>query len=181
MNGWQFHEYNMPKLEEAVRRAPEYGVNFLIFSHGWFWSTEGFLASCDLPFDLGARGFAGEEIERGLRGEQFRLAVAAERQQRSRFLEERVEAERHHEDRHRELDAEQGGARVGGGVAGADARADHPALEGLLVPAQRALRARAALEVRERVLVEARVRGPADRGDPPQQILPAQPQSFFTY
>src|ERR1044072_1361369 len=47
LNGWQFHDYNMPKLEEAVRRAPEYGVNFLIFSHGFFWSTEGFLASSD--------------------------------------------------------------------------------------------------------------------------------------
>ena len=45
MNGWQFHEYSIPKLEEAVRRAPDYGVNFFIFSHGWFWSTEGFLAS----------------------------------------------------------------------------------------------------------------------------------------
>src|SRR4051812_33110080 len=47
MNGWQFHEYNIPKLEEAVRRAPEYGVNFLIFSHGFYWSPEGFLASTD--------------------------------------------------------------------------------------------------------------------------------------
>jgi hypothetical protein len=47
LNGWQFHEYDMPKLEEAVRRAPEYGVNFLIFSHAFFWSPEGFLASSD--------------------------------------------------------------------------------------------------------------------------------------
>src|ERR1043166_3856046 len=47
LNGWQFHEYNVPKLEEAVRKAPEYGVNFFIFSHGFFWSTEGFLASTD--------------------------------------------------------------------------------------------------------------------------------------
>jgi hypothetical protein len=47
LNGWQFHEYNMPKLEEAVRKAPEYGVNFFIFSHGFFWSPEGFLASSD--------------------------------------------------------------------------------------------------------------------------------------
>ena len=45
MNGWQFHEYNIPKLEEAVRRAPEYGVNFFIFSHDFFRSVEGFLAS----------------------------------------------------------------------------------------------------------------------------------------
>ena len=47
MIGWQLHDYNLPKLEEAVRRAPQYGVNFLIFSHGFFWSTEGFLASDD--------------------------------------------------------------------------------------------------------------------------------------
>jgi len=47
LNGWQFHEYSMPKLEEAVRKAPEYGVNFFIFSHGFFWSPEGFLASTD--------------------------------------------------------------------------------------------------------------------------------------
>jgi hypothetical protein len=47
MNGWQFHEYNVPKLEEAVRRAPDYGVNFFIFSHEFFRSVEGFLASTD--------------------------------------------------------------------------------------------------------------------------------------
>jgi hypothetical protein len=47
MNGWQFHEYDIPKLEEAVRRAPEYGVNFFIFSHGFLRSVEGFLASTD--------------------------------------------------------------------------------------------------------------------------------------
>jgi hypothetical protein len=47
MNGWQFHDYNVPKLEEAVKRAPEYGVNFLIFSHDFFRSVEGFLASTD--------------------------------------------------------------------------------------------------------------------------------------
>jgi hypothetical protein len=47
MNGWQFHEYNLPKLEEAIRRAPQYGVNFFIFSHELFRSVEGFLASDD--------------------------------------------------------------------------------------------------------------------------------------
>jgi hypothetical protein len=47
MNGWQLHDYNMPKLEEAVNRAPDYGVNFLIFSHEFFRSVEGFLASTD--------------------------------------------------------------------------------------------------------------------------------------
>jgi hypothetical protein len=47
MNGWQFHEYNVPKLEEAIRRAPDYNVNFFIFSHELFRSVEGFLASTD--------------------------------------------------------------------------------------------------------------------------------------
>ena len=47
MNGWQLHDYNMPKLEEAVNRAPDYGVNFFIFSHEFFRSVEGFLASTD--------------------------------------------------------------------------------------------------------------------------------------
>src|SRR5438132_53258 len=47
MNGWQLHDYNIPKLEEAVNRAPDYGVNFLIFSHDFFRSVEGFLASTD--------------------------------------------------------------------------------------------------------------------------------------
>ncbi len=45
MNGWQFHEYNIPKLEEAIRKAPSYGVNFFIFSHNLFRSVEGFLVS----------------------------------------------------------------------------------------------------------------------------------------
>ncbi len=40
MNGWQFHDYNLPKLEEAVQQAPSYGVNFFIFSHEWFRSVE---------------------------------------------------------------------------------------------------------------------------------------------
>jgi hypothetical protein len=31
MNGWQFHERDLPKLAEAVKKAPEYGVNFFIF------------------------------------------------------------------------------------------------------------------------------------------------------
>jgi hypothetical protein len=47
MNGWQLHEYDIPKLEEAIRRAPDYGVNFFIFSHEFFRSVEGFLASTD--------------------------------------------------------------------------------------------------------------------------------------
>jgi hypothetical protein len=43
MNGWQFHERDVPKLAEAVKKAPEYGVNFFIFSHGFFHSVEEFL------------------------------------------------------------------------------------------------------------------------------------------
>jgi hypothetical protein len=43
--GWQFHEYNIPKLEQAIKKAPEYGVNFFIFSHTFFRSVEGFLQS----------------------------------------------------------------------------------------------------------------------------------------
>jgi hypothetical protein len=45
MNGWQFHEYDIPKLEEAIQKAPSYGVNFFIFSHRLFRSVEGFLVS----------------------------------------------------------------------------------------------------------------------------------------
>jgi len=45
MNGWQLHEYDVPKLKEAIERAPDYGVNFFIFSHNLFRSVEGFLAS----------------------------------------------------------------------------------------------------------------------------------------
>lgn len=45
MNGWQFHEYNILKLEQAIQKAPEYGVNFFIFSHNLFRSIEGFLVS----------------------------------------------------------------------------------------------------------------------------------------
>jgi hypothetical protein len=47
MNAWQFHDYNLPKLEEAIRRAPGYGVDTVIFSHDLFRSVEGFLASTD--------------------------------------------------------------------------------------------------------------------------------------
>ena len=45
MLGWQFHEYDIPKLEQAIEKAPEYGVNFFIFSHRLFRSVEGFLVS----------------------------------------------------------------------------------------------------------------------------------------
>ncbi|MGD8780207.1 MAG: hypothetical protein PVH88_14730 [Ignavibacteria bacterium] len=45
MKGWQFHDLNIPKLEEAIQLAPEYGINFFIFSHDIFRSVEGFLES----------------------------------------------------------------------------------------------------------------------------------------
>jgi hypothetical protein len=47
LNGWQFHEYDLPKIADAINRAPDYGVNFFIFSHEFFRSVEGFLASTD--------------------------------------------------------------------------------------------------------------------------------------
>jgi hypothetical protein len=43
MNGWQFHARNVPKVSEAIRKAPEYGVNFFIFSHGLFDHVDPFL------------------------------------------------------------------------------------------------------------------------------------------
>ncbi len=45
MNGWQFHEHDFAKIADAIDRAPDYGVNFFIFSHEMFRSVEGFLAS----------------------------------------------------------------------------------------------------------------------------------------
>jgi hypothetical protein len=69
MNGWQFHEFNIPKLEDAVRRARGYGVNFLIFSHEFFRSVEGFLASDD-----DARPDApSPHVQQLRRGENFRI------------------------------------------------------------------------------------------------------------
>lgn len=51
-NGWQFHERNLPKLEEAMRRAPDYGVNFVVFSHELFRPVERFLAAPDWVHDI---------------------------------------------------------------------------------------------------------------------------------
>jgi hypothetical protein len=68
-NGWQLHDYNVPKLEEAIRRAPSYGVQYLIFSHELFRSVEGFLASDD-NVDL-AR--PSPEVQALARGEHFRI------------------------------------------------------------------------------------------------------------
>ena len=47
INAWQFHDYDMDDLREAIRRAPEYGVNTVIFSHGLFRSVQAFLDSGD--------------------------------------------------------------------------------------------------------------------------------------
>jgi hypothetical protein len=69
MNGWQFHDYNLPKLEEALRRAPGYGVNFVIFSHELFRSVEGFLASTD-DADPAHPPAAVKELQAG---ENFRI------------------------------------------------------------------------------------------------------------
>ena len=44
-NTWQLHKYDMPKLREAIERAPDYGVNSVIFSHRLFRSVEGFIHS----------------------------------------------------------------------------------------------------------------------------------------
>ena len=52
MNGWQFHDYDMPKLREAINKAPEYGVNFFIFSHQFFRSVDGFLKSSERQRDV---------------------------------------------------------------------------------------------------------------------------------
>jgi hypothetical protein len=68
-NGWQLHDYNMPKLEEAVRRAPAYGVQYLIFSHELFRSVEGFLASDD-GVDPARPPASVRELQRG---ENFRI------------------------------------------------------------------------------------------------------------
>lgn len=45
MNGWQLHEWDVPKTVEAIHKAPQYGVNFFILSHDIFRSVEGYLAS----------------------------------------------------------------------------------------------------------------------------------------
>ena len=61
MNGWQFHDSDMPKLRLAIDRAREYGVNFFIFSHEIFRSVDGFLQSPERQRDileLGARADA---------------------------------------------------------------------------------------------------------------------------
>ena len=68
-NGWQLHDFNLPKLEEAIKRAPSYGVNFLIFSHDLFRSVEGFLASDDEADP----SHPPESVSGLRRGENFRI------------------------------------------------------------------------------------------------------------
>jgi hypothetical protein len=67
--GWQLHEFNLPKLEDAIKRAPSYGVNFLIFSHELFRSVEGFLASDD-QVDPANPPASARDLRRG---ENFRI------------------------------------------------------------------------------------------------------------
>lgn len=43
MNGWQFHSRDVARVSEAIRKAPEYGVNFFIFSHNLFDHVDPFL------------------------------------------------------------------------------------------------------------------------------------------
>jgi hypothetical protein len=52
MNGWQFHERDVPRLAEAINKAPNYGVNFFIFSHGLFDHVEEFLNSAERQRDV---------------------------------------------------------------------------------------------------------------------------------
>jgi hypothetical protein len=52
MNGWQFHERDVPRLAEAIKKAPDYGVNFFIFSHGLFDHVEEFLNSAERQRDV---------------------------------------------------------------------------------------------------------------------------------
>ncbi|HKE23581.1 MAG TPA: hypothetical protein VKB88_14540 [Bryobacteraceae bacterium] len=98
MNGWQFHSRDVPRVSEAIRKAPEYGVTFFIFSHGLFDHVDPFLADPsrqkdvqtlgaladsehipwylwlhefdDIPdrFRVGARGAADEQIEQSVTG-----------------------------------------------------------------------------------------------------------------
>lgn len=52
MNGWQFHERDVSRLAEAINKAPEYGVNFLIFSHNLFDRVDPFLSSPERQRDV---------------------------------------------------------------------------------------------------------------------------------
>ena len=64
MNGWQFHEYDLPKLRVAIDKAPAYGVNFFIFSHDLFRSVDTFLKSPERQRDV---------LEMGARAKSVRI------------------------------------------------------------------------------------------------------------
>lgn len=61
MVGWQLHERNLPKIEEAVRRAPAYGVNFVVFSHELFRHVDEFLKSPERQSELAQAAGACEK------------------------------------------------------------------------------------------------------------------------
>lgn len=61
MNGWQFHERNVQKLAEAIKKAPEYGVNFFIFSHELFDHVEEFLNSPERQRDVFSIGSLADQ------------------------------------------------------------------------------------------------------------------------
>lgn len=52
MIGWQFNDRDNPKVAQAISLAPEYGINFFIFSHEMFFSVDEFLESSDLQKDV---------------------------------------------------------------------------------------------------------------------------------
>jgi len=61
MIGWQIHERDVSKVAEAIQRAPEYRINFLVFSHDLFRSVENFLDSPEWQKDLLHLGALADE------------------------------------------------------------------------------------------------------------------------
>lgn len=60
MVGWQLHERQLPKIEDAIRRAPDYGVNFVVFSHELFRSVDEFLKSPERQQEIASAAAACE-------------------------------------------------------------------------------------------------------------------------
>ncbi len=54
MVGWQFHERNVVKVAEAMERAPDYGVNFVVFSHELFRHVDEYLQSPERQAEIAA-------------------------------------------------------------------------------------------------------------------------------
>lgn len=52
MVGWQFHDYNMPATKEAIALSPEYGINFIVLSHGLVRDAEDVLSDPRRAADL---------------------------------------------------------------------------------------------------------------------------------